>query len=69
MRRRLKEQHALDHDDANLADPLLPYATLRAHVLAGEAAARGCAAPADAGGDLRDAVARLRARDETRVAD
>jgi hypothetical protein len=61
VRRRLKDEHALDHDAANLADPLLPYAALRAHVLAGEAAARGQGTSPDPGGDLRDAVRRIRA--------
>ncbi len=60
IRRRLAERHGLDHDPANLADPLLPYAALRAHVVAGERAARGGGAAPDPGGDLRDAVARIR---------
>src|SRR5438093_547190 len=41
VRRRLAETHELDHDPANLADPLLPYARLRAHVVAGECRAAG----------------------------
>ena len=59
VRRRLAED-GLDHDDANLADPLLPYAALREHVLAGERLARGASDAADAGGDLRAVVDRLR---------
>ena len=59
IRRLLKELHQLDHDASNLADPLLPYAALRAFVLSGEARAAGIA-PRDAGGDVREAVRRLR---------
>src|SRR3990170_4759063 len=36
VRRRIRDSVGLDHDPANLADPLLPYALLRAHVLDGE---------------------------------
>lgn len=64
VRRRLREQHALDHDPANLADPLLPYRALLAHVIAGEQAAAGRSGTVDdvdAGGDIREAVARIRA--------
>ena len=69
VRRRLAEE-GLDHADANLADPLLPYARLRAHVLAGERLASGAAAESaaeratvqDDGGDLRALVSRIRAR-------
>lgn len=60
VRRRLAES-GLDHDDADLADPLLPYAALRAHVIEGERAAAGGIAFTDPGGDLRDAVALIRA--------
>ena len=60
IRRRLAERHGLDHDPANLADPLLPYAELRAHVVAGERVAPGGGAAPDPGGDLRDVVARIR---------
>lgn len=63
VRRRLADL-GLDHDSANLADPLLPYPALRAHVLAGERAAAGGAVKgvpaADPGGDLREVVARIR---------
>ena len=60
IRRRLLEEHGLDRDDANFADPLLPYAGLRAHVLAGERAARGVVGDDDLGGDLRELVAAIR---------
>lgn len=61
IRRRLLEGDGLDHDAANLADPLLPYRSLRAHVLAGEriAAGRG-GANDDEVADVREAVARIR---------
>lgn len=61
--RRLLAEHGVDHDPANLADPLLPYRALRAHVIAGErAAAGGDVSPSDeSNGDLREAVARIRA--------
>lgn len=60
VRRLLVEEHGLDHDDTNLADPLLPYAALRAHVVAGERAAAGRRGPEDTGGDVREVVARIR---------
>lgn len=60
VRRRLAEQYGLDHDERDLADPLLPYAALRAHVVAGERAAAGRQGPEDAGDDLRALVARIR---------
>jgi hypothetical protein len=64
IRRRLKHEHDLDHDDDNLADPLLPYAALRSLVIAGEHAARGLAAsdPAarDDSRDLQDAIRVIR---------
>ncbi len=60
VRRRLAEDHGLDHDPANLADPLLPYAALRAHVIAGERRAAGIATSADGGGDLRALVSAIR---------
>jgi hypothetical protein len=59
VRRRLKQEHDLDHDPNNLADPLLPYAALRTLVIAGESLARS-ATVADVGGDLRDAVRAIR---------
>ena len=59
IRRRLSED-GLDHDEANLADPLLPYARLRAHVLAGERLAARASDGHDRGGDLRVVVATIR---------
>jgi hypothetical protein len=61
VRRRIRDTVGLDHDPANLADPLLPYARLRAHVLAGERSAAQSAAFDDPGGDLVEVVAALRA--------
>ena len=60
VRRRVREMHGLDHDAANLSDPLLPYARLREHVLAGERRAAGRASFVDPGGDLQAVVAALR---------
>jgi hypothetical protein len=59
VRRRLKDEHGLDHDPANLVDPLLPYAALRSLVIAGESLAQSTRVT-DAGGDLRDAVRAIR---------
>jgi len=59
-RRRIKVEYAIDHDPANLADPLLPEERLRAHVLAGERAIARRSDFADPGGDLIAAVAALR---------
>jgi hypothetical protein len=61
-RRRIKEQYGIDHDPANLADPLLPAERLRAHVLAGECAAARRPDFTDPGGDLLAVVASLRKR-------
>jgi len=61
VRRRLHDEHDLDHDETNLADPLLPYATLRAHVIAGERAARGVSPANDPSDDLELVVAAIRA--------
>jgi hypothetical protein len=61
VRRRIRETVGLDHDPANLADPLLPYAQLRAHVLEGERTAARRAVFDDPGGDLVEVVAALRA--------
>ena len=58
VRRRIAER-GVDHDAANLADPLLPAARLRAHVLAGERIATG-AQIEDGGGDLIELVRRAR---------
>jgi hypothetical protein len=60
VRRRIREAVGLDHDPANLADPLLPYARLRAHVVEGERIAAGRAAFDDPGGDLIEIVGALR---------
>ncbi len=60
VRRRIRESIGLDHDPANLADPLLPYAPLRAHVLEGERIAARRAVFDDPGGDLVEVVAALR---------
>ena len=59
-RRRIKADHGIDHDPANLADPLLPAERLRAHVLAGERLAARRSDFIDPGGDLVVAVANLR---------
>ena len=59
-RRLIKVAYGIDHDPANLADPLLPEERLRTHVLAGERAAAGRPEFRDPGGDLIAAVAKLR---------
>ncbi len=59
-RRRIKEEYGIDHDPANLADPLIPAETLRAHVLAGEERAAGKPEVRQLGEDLIRAVAILR---------
>lgn len=59
-RRRIQVEYGIDHDPANLADPLLPAERLRAHVLAGERLAAGRPDAVDPGGNLIDAVARVR---------
>ena len=61
VRRRIRETIGLDHDPKNLADPLLPYGQLRAHVLEGERIAARRAVFNDPGGDLLEVVAVLRA--------
>jgi len=60
IRRRLRDEHGLDQDAANLADPIVPYERLRAHVIAGEHAASGSAGMTEMEGDVRDVVARIR---------
>lgn len=55
----VRDRFGVDRDERNLAEPLIPAATLRTHVLAGEAKAAG-REPNDDGGDLIDLVARLR---------
>lgn len=57
----VREQFGVDRDVANLAEPLIPAATLRAHVLAGESRAAGVD-PGDDGGDLIGLVLRIRER-------
>jgi hypothetical protein len=59
-RRRIKEDAGVDHDPANLADPLLPADRLRAHVMAGERLVARRGDFVDPGGDLVAAVALLR---------
>lgn len=59
-RRRIKEEYGIDHDPANLADPLIPAQRLRAHVIAGECATARRTAFVDPGGDLIAVVAELR---------
>lgn len=61
-RRLVKERTGLDHDEANLADPLLPVERLRAHVIEGERIAAGGASFDDPGGDLIAVVTRIRQR-------
>src|SRR5437763_1537810 len=61
IRRRIALTHAVDYDDANLADPLLPSRALREHVVAGERLAAGGAPVADDGAsDLVALVGRIR---------
>ena len=59
-RRRIKVEYGIDHDQANLADPLLPADRLRAHVLAGERLAAKEPDFVDPGGDLIVVAERLR---------
>lgn len=61
IRRRIAERYGVDHDATNLADPLLPAARLRAHVIEGERIARGAPDIRDDGGDLIELVDRIRA--------
>jgi hypothetical protein len=60
-RRLIKERFGVDRDPANLADPLIAEADLRAHVVRGEAIAANVTDFIDPGGDLMRAVAALRA--------
>ena len=60
IRRQLAEGDRLDHDPANLADPLLPYERLRAHVIAGECSASRREACPDPGGDVFAVVRAIR---------
>jgi hypothetical protein len=59
-RRRIKEQYGIDHDPANLADPLLPEERLRAHVIAAESRRASRNGFADPGGDLIAVVGEIR---------
>jgi len=55
----VRDRYGVDRDETNLAEPLIPAAALRAHVLAGEAKAAGHAVEDD-GSDLLALVARIR---------
>jgi hypothetical protein len=55
----VRDQFGVDRDATNLAEPLIPAATLRAHVLAGEARAAGQEI-ADDGSELIPLVERIR---------
>ncbi len=55
----VRDRFGVDRDQLNLAEPLIPAATLRAHVLAGEAKAAGHEV-VDDGGDLFALVGQLR---------
>lgn len=55
----VRDRYGVDRDQTNLAEPLIPAAALRAHVIAGETKAAGRAAEDD-GGDLLALVARIR---------
>jgi len=55
----VRDRFGVDRDEANPAEPLIPAATLRAHVLAGEAKAAERLVEDD-GGDLIALVARVR---------
>jgi hypothetical protein len=55
----VRDQYGVDRDQLNLAEPLIPAAALRAHVLAGEMRASGREAPDD-GSDLFALVALIR---------
>ena len=56
----VRDRYGVDRDALNLAEPLIPAAVLRAHVLAGEAHAAG-RDPLDDEGDLLALVERIRA--------
>lgn len=60
IRRRIRERSGVDNDPSNLADPLLPADRLRSHVIEGERIAAGGTETEDPGGDLIEAVRRLR---------
>jgi hypothetical protein len=56
----VRDRFGVDRDALNLAEPLIPAAALRAHVVAGEAKAAGREI-VDDGDDLLALVARIRA--------
>jgi len=55
----VRDRYGVDRDATNLAEPLIPAAALRAHVIAGEAKVAGHQV-ADDGGDLLALVAHIR---------
>jgi hypothetical protein len=55
----IRDRFGVDRDRTNLAEPLIPAAVLRAHVLEGEAKAAGRHLTDD-GGDLMALVGRIR---------
>ena len=59
-RRLVRQRIGLDHDPANLADPLLPVEALRRHVVEGERIAAHLDTFDDPGGDLIALVKALR---------
>jgi hypothetical protein len=61
-RRIVRERTGLDHDPKNLADPLLPFERLRAHVVEGELIVGRGTPFEDDGGDLIALVGRIRQR-------
>lgn len=56
----VRDRFGVDRDQSNLAEPLIPAATLREHVVAGESRAAGHEVTDDRG-DLLELVARIRA--------
>jgi len=68
IRRRIRDEHGVDQDPANFADPLIPAARLADHVLAGERLAAGVAPGVAADGlDLVAAVRAIRAMPGTAI--
>lgn len=55
----VRDRFGVDRDQTNLAEPLIPAAHLRAHVIAGEASAAGRTVEDD-GADLLALVGRIR---------
>lgn len=67
-RRRIRDEHGIDQDPANFADPLILAARLTEHVLAGERLAAGTGADAGQGfSDLIVAVGAIRATRSARA--